>query len=158
MNWRMIAKPLATADMSGIPTISQRFKADSDCLLKACTVGVVFYNDPAFTNLYLEVWSDRSSAPSKLIATSAVVAKANILLVEDHAYKILGLTFSNAFPIKSGAYYHAVLKASAYTGNSGSHIAWRSSYPDPQYQTNVTMNAASADNHPFEITFITSDI
>lgn len=161
MSWRMIGKPFLTAEMTGTPVITERFRLAAlsrDALLKAVQLGVIFYANPAFTSVYVELWSDRGGSPIRKLATSSTsYAKAVCLTTGTSAYRFMGFAFSTAEPLKAGTYYHIVLRASGYTGNSASHIAWRHSYPDPQYQSGVTRNAAKAAKHPFELAFVTVD-
>lgn len=156
----MIGKPLMTADMSGIPTVSQKFNSEalsSDYLLKAVTLGVIFYNDPAFTNVYVELWSDRSGSPQKLISTSDTFSKAECLVVENHAFRTLGFSF-DGIPLRAQTPYHIVLRASGYTGTDASHIAVKLSYPDPQYGSLITKNAAKGAQHPFDFSIVSAAI
>jgi hypothetical protein len=163
MTWNMIGKPFSTADMSAsVPTISQRFRiptTQSPHLLGELVAGIVLFNDPAFTALTMELWSDRNGSPVRLLATSTTsLAKAAVLTTEDHAYKILGFLFDPQPTLNPGTYYHAVIRASGYTGNSSSHIAWRHSYPDPQHADGVTLEAVNAARFPFDLTFLTAEV
>ena len=157
----MIGKPLMTADMSGIPTATQKFNSEAlteDYLLKGITLGVIFYNDPAFTNISVEIWSDRSGSAQKLIATSHTFSKAECLVVEDHAFRTLGFSFDSAIPLRAQTAYHIFLRASGYTGTDSSHIAVKLAYPDPQYGSLITKNAAKGAQHPFDFCITSSDI
>lgn len=161
MGWRVIGKPLLTADMSGIPTITQKFNSESgssDYLLKSVVLGVLFYNDPAFTNIYVEIWSDRSGSAQKLIATSNSIHKSECLVTEIHGYRMIGFSFDSAIPMRAQTPYHVALRASGYTGTNASHIAVRLSYPDPQYGELITQDAASGARHPFDMNIISADM
>ena len=161
MSWRMIGKPLMTSDMSGIPTATQKFNSEalsSDYLLKAVTLGVIFYNDPAFTNISVELWSDRSGSAQKLIATSDTFSKAECLVVQSHAFRTFGFSFSSAIPLRAQTAYHIFLRSSGYTGTDSSHIAVKLSYPDPQYGSLITKNAAKGAQHPFDFSIVSADI
>ena len=159
MSWRMIGKPIATADVTAVPSITQRFQVTSgNSLLRGVSVGVIFYNDPAFTALSLELWSDRASGAGALIATSSnSYTKVQCLEGENSAYKILGFTFQD-LPIKDNSFYRLALRPTVYTGDATAHIAWRLSYPDPQYRTGLTLNAAKGANSPFEFSIISAVI
>lgn len=158
MSWRMLAKPITTAEM-GTADVFQRITMPPaiNRIMKAATVGVVFYNDPAFTNLHVRIYANNAGVPGTLIATSAAWAKADLITL-DHAYKAIGFTFSTPVNLAAGGIYHFVLFATAYTGDATSHIAWRLSYPDPQYRDGLTLDAAHGDNHPYELSIIGSEI
>lgn len=161
MGWRMIGKPIMTSEMSGIPTVTQKFNSMSgtnDYLLKSVICGIIFYNDPAFTDIYLEIWSDRSGAAQKLIATSNSIPKSECLLVEDHAFRQIGFSFDSAIPLRAQTPYHLAIRASGYTGTNASHVAARLSYPDPQYGNIITKDATQAATHPFDFVLVSADM
>ncbi len=153
MSWRMIGKPILTADLPN--AVFQRFRHPTKHVLVAgIQVPILLYNDPVFTNLELRIYSDSASSPKKLIATSTNVwTKAQLLEVQDHAIKFVGFSFDGVF-LNSAEYYHLVLYPNGYTGTNASHIAWKSTYPDPQYRTGLTLQAANGDNHPLEFSII----
>jgi hypothetical protein len=160
MSWRMIGKPLLTADMSGIPTITQKFNSaalTNDYLLKSIGLGIILYNDPVFTNVYAEIWSDRSGAAQKLIATSNSIPKSECLLTDLHGFKMIGFSFDSAIPMRSQTAYHVALRASGYTGTNASHLALRISYPDQQY-TSATPDAVNGAKHHFDMSIISADM
>jgi hypothetical protein len=154
MSWRMIGKPISTAEMAAA-TVYQTLTmpAVGNKLLKAATAGVIFYNDPAFVNLHMRLYTSGGT----LLATSAAWAKADILTL-DHAYKSIGFTFTSPFPLTAGSSYRFALYATGYTGDASTHISWRHAYPDPQYREGLTLEAANGDNHPLELSVIGADI
>jgi hypothetical protein len=161
MGWRMIGKPIYTADNAATkPAISQSIELpaiNASQYLKGVGVGVILFNDPAFTDVRAEIWSDDAGAPGVLIAQSTNVwTKAELLTVDIHGYKLIGFTF-DPFAIKSGNIYRAAIRMTGYTGDAASHIAWRHSYPDPQYQSGLTLDAAHAVKHPLEITIFSAE-
>ncbi len=159
MSWRMIGRPFATADMGGI-TISQRIVTPNRrLLLGGAQVGVVFYGNPAYTNLAIRLHHDSAGSPGALIATSKSYTKAEIQTL-DHAFKRIGFGFATPVPLQLSTPYHFILYATGYTGNSASHIAWRHAYPDPQYVEGLSgiLDAAHADNYPFELTLVGTDL
>lgn len=159
MSWRMIGTPILTADISAPIAVSQRFSCtDGSYLLKGCQVGIILYNDPAFTSLEARIYSDSVSAPKTLIATSTnSYTKAEVLTAQIHGMKNIGFSF-NGIPLVAGDFYHLVLFPNGYTGTDASHIAWRMSYPDPQYRTGITLDAAHGDNHHLEFSLIGEEI
>lgn len=148
MAWRMIGTTIFTADVAGVPSVTQRFRHPTKSIsLRGVQVGVILYNDPAFTALSLRVYSDRAGEPGKLLATSTNSwTKAQCLLLEVNAIKFAGFTFEYLNLI-AGEWYHLALIPTGYTGNDASHVGWRISYPNPQYPTGLTLNAAKAANH-----------
>lgn len=150
MSWRNVVKPLSTADVAG-NLVSQRFRHPTKgMVVDGVVLGLAGYNDPAFGELRVRIYSDRNGAPGKLIATStngrlkaAVHTLANFMK---------WATFSfDEVQLQAGEWYHLVLVPSAYTGVDASFLAWRISYPDPQYplvaEDDGDLNAAGAARH-----------
>lgn len=161
MTWMLLVKRFLTADMSAsIPTIYQSFKISSgnpSAFLAGLQAHVDLYNDPAFTALTMEVWSDKNGAPGRLLATSTTsYAKAALLEVQDYALRQLGFEFPK-IPLKAGMLYHATLRASGYTGTDSTNIGWVSSYPKPQYTTGITQTISKAGNYPLELNVFTAE-
>ncbi len=153
MSWRMIGKPILTADLPN--AVFQRFRHPTkNVMVTGLQVGVILYNDPVFTSLEARIYSDSASTPKKLLATSTNTwAKAELLETEAHGVKFAGFSF-DGITLIAGEYYHLVLYPNGYTGTDASHIAWRMSYPDPQYPTGLTLDAAHGDNHHLEFSII----
>lgn len=153
--WKMIGKPISTAEMAlTVPTISQRWRLPTskpNSLLQGAGVGLIFH-DSLFTNLSLELWSDRSGSPSKLIATSQTTwTKTQVDAQFPLDYKVVFMGFEfTPVPIRKGVYYHLALRATGYTGNDDNHIAWRHQYPDPAYAVSFDEEVVNAAWYPLE--------
>ena len=157
MTWRHLGKPIATAEMN-TAQVYQRVKVPPirNQVLRGATVGLIIYNNPAFTSLHLDLYDDDSGVPGKKIAESAAILKAALHSLP-HAYKVVGFTFADV-AVRGGSYIHFALGAVGYTGDASAHVAWRNAYPDPQFPQGLTLDAAHADNHPLEICLITSEL
>lgn len=153
--WENIGKPIFTADVSGTPTITQRFRHPSkNMVVIGAQIGVILYNDPVFTSLTAKIYADRDGAVGKLLGTSSnSYTQADCLETESHGLKFAGFTFDK-LNLKSSQWYHLALIPTVYTGDASSHIAWRTSYPDPQYPTGLTLNAAKAAKHHLDFGII----
>lgn len=164
MGWKMVIKPYTTAEMTGTPTVSQRFRLSTTApkaFLEGVSVGAVFYNDPTFTAVHAEIWSDRAGSPIRLLATSDnSFTKAEVVKVSSalkiYSYAFMGFSFATPYPLVPGAYYHVVFRASGYTGTTSAFVASRHGYPDPQYLTGVTLTLPKAAKFPFEVGFMTA--
>lgn len=154
MSIRTIGVPILTADMAGVPVKSQRFRHPTNSFTMAgCVWGLIKYNSPTFSNVYLNLYADRGGSVGKLIATSTTSYTSAEIATMAHALKTAGFAFDKRY-LQGSVWYHMVLMIAGYTGNSSSHIAYRHSYPDPQYVTGITTDAAHGDNHPFEMSII----
>lgn len=163
MTWRVIAKPLSTAEMTvaALPTVAQAFTLDSTKphkLLKEVVAGVINHN-PSFTTMVMELWSDNAGAPCQLIATSTnSKARVNLLPTADNFGLSFAYFYFNKIHLRAGVTYWLALKATGYTYSASNHIAWRHAYPDPQYRTGLTLNAAKGAKTPLEFSVITADL
>lgn len=167
MGWRSLYFPITTADnAAAVPTISQKFRiqVSQDSLngkiLAGLAAGIFYYGNPAFTAITMEIWTDKGGTPGRLLATSTTsYAKSQLLTLggaNNSGYSILGFAFPR-IPLRAGMFYHAVIRLSGYTGNDGSHVGWRQSWPDPQYRTGITIEGKEAGYFPFELSVSTVD-
>jgi hypothetical protein len=157
MSLRVLGKPIATAEMSTAQVYERvKIPALTNMLIRGVNIGLVVYNNPAFTSLHLDLYDDDSGVPGKKIAQSNSFSKAQIHSLP-HAYKVVGFTFMDV-AVRGGTYVHFALGAVGYVGDDTSHLAWRNSYPDPQFITGVALDAAHADNHPLEIALVGAEI
>lgn len=157
MTWKMLGKPIATADIN-TSSIAQKvtIPTGDNLALRGANVGIIVYNSPTLTSLSLNIYADDSGFPGQLIATSNSYTKAELTTLS-HAFKVVGFTFAD-IPLRSGCSYFFALSGTGYTGDSTAHIAWRNSYPDPQFDSGITTDAAHADNHPLEICLVASKL
>jgi len=158
MGWRMIYKPIFTADnAAAVPTIAQKFRiqvGEDSKILAGLAAGIIFYGNPAFDLVKMEVWTDKGGSPGRLLATSITeYRKADLLTLGgagNSGYSQLGFAFPR-IPLKAGMYYHAVVRFTGYSGVEGSNAGWRQSYPDPQYRTGLRIESVDAGKFPFEL-------
>lgn len=158
--WKHLVKPYDTSDMSAtVPTVFQRLKISSglsNYLLHGIQAGIVHVGDPAFTAIVAELWSDDGDGPGKLIAQSTTSwTKAQVLTLP-HGMKTVGFAF-NKPGLRAGLHYNLALRASGYTGSDSSYLAWRISYPDPQYSTGVTLQVVKGLFMPYDVILIGSE-
>lgn len=158
MSWDHIAKYYSTAEMIGTPTQYQKFKitSDSSQILKGAVVVLFFYNLPVFDEVYLELWSDDNGSISRKIAESDSYTDAECN-TSNFAHRTMGFTFPG-IALNPDTYYYLTVRADAYTGDETSHIAWRQSWPDPQYPTGITLTLEYGLKFPFDLSLITADL
>ena len=163
MTWRMICKPLETAEtaVGDVPTVAQGFTLSSTAghkILRKVVIGI-FAHNPTFTTVVMELWSDNGGSPGKLIATSTnSKARANLLPTADN-FGICFAFFNFAdIPLRAGVKYWLAVKATGYTYSASAHIAWRHTWPDPQYQTGLTLTTVKGAKLPLEATLIMADL
>lgn len=138
LEWEMVGKKITTADnAAAVPVVYQQFNLPATkrhSLLHGVGLWIVIH-DAAFTALSVELWSDRSGAPGKLIATSTTSwTKVAIDALYPLDYKALFLGFGfTPVPIRKSVDYHFALRATGYTGNDANHVAWLHAYPEAPY-------------------------
>jgi hypothetical protein len=157
MGWQVYGEPLLTADFSG-PVTSKCQKIilpDSPCLLAAIKAWIIVYNDPTFTDLCLKLYSNRNGNPDRLLYTSASVLKSDIL-TDLNAVKEVPFLFNDPDGIYLGANdtLWASVSGTGYTGDASSHLAWKKSYPDPVYLTNLTLQFENLHVAPLALVLV----
>lgn len=155
MAWTVWGDPITTAALTA--GVSQKVKFNTNLVLKACRIWLIFYNNPALTSLTMKIYSDDGGSPKKLLHTSTnSPTKAQIITLENGVKE---LYFDFNYPVfDADDHYHFVLFGSGYTGTDSSHIAWRQAWPDPVYDTNWTPTWVNINQSPYSIYFIGSDL
>lgn len=154
----IVGKPLSTADLSAsVPTVSQKVtipSANDDVILKGVGIGLIFFANPVFTSIGMEIWSDRNGSPGKLIASSNhTYSRAEIQAAvdsENYGFVHAGFEFDE-IPLRRGIPYHVAIRAVGYTGDSSTFLGWRNTHPDPQYTTGLTITVIKGGIAPLEV-------
>lgn len=112
---------------------------------------VLFIDDPTFTNLSMEIYSNRtdsgSDAPGKLLHTSTDQRTKSEIFTDNSANKEIYFTFNNV-NLRGGDTYNFVLTGTGYSPTSSSFIAWRLAWPDPVYTENYTPTVENLNRAP----------
>lgn len=149
MTWSLYGERLETADMSGSPRVYQPISFDQKRNVKAFKTWIVYFNTPAFTALYLDVYSNRSELPGSLLFRSSKSWTTADVSSDSYAAKELWFDFDNPISFKKEDTYHLALYASDYTGNSNTHIAWIRGIPDPNNTIDISINTKNISRTPF---------
>ena len=153
--WKMFGEWMATADF-GNKRVYQKFIPTNNIQIKGVRTYVIFYNTPTLTSFNMKLYANVSGAPGGLIATSTNAPTKASIITLSHGVKEIYFDFNN-IPLVGGETYHFCLDGTGYTGTTSSHVAWKHSFPDPAYQTNVDMSREGAYVSPFDITIIGSE-
>lgn len=148
-----------TADLSPNLRVYQPVIFSKSRVLLACRTRFIYYNNPAFTNITLKMYSNNpaTDTPDVLIHSSTTTwTKAQKLTLTNGVNETY-FEWSQV-NVRAGETYHFIPVATGYTGTNSSHIAWRKAWPDPQYRTNVDLVSGGLGISPFEIYFITAPL
>lgn len=150
------ADPFETTDL----TSNARFQSvtfGQDIILRAIRTWIVVYNDPAFTDLNMKIYSNEiiggNNTPKKLLATSTnVQLKADVHTLENGLKEIW---FEFDYPVFNGAdKYNIVINGTGYTYDVNSHLAWMKGFPNPVYSGGYTPAIETLPYAPYELYFI----
>lgn len=151
MAWTVYGTPLMTADATAATYYQRIVPTDFDVILTAVRTYIVVLNNPTYTSLNMKLYSNASGVPRSIIATSTnSQLKADISTL-DNAIKEIYFEFDSVV-LKKNTVYHLVLNAAGYTGDDSSHVAWKQSFPDPAYQSNVDMSFEGLVVSPYDVT------
>lgn len=154
MTRRFLARPIFTADNTDPPAVTQGFSVSQNFLLRAVRLTVIQFNAPAYTGIIAKLYADRADAPTKEVAQSTnTVLPSTVAPVEDHAFREVFFEFNDVV-LKSGVDYRIGLVFQGYTGDSTSHMAWASSWPDPIYELPFAALQTNAAKYPKQISLI----
>lgn len=154
--WRMYGDNYSTAAASDA-SIYQKFIPTNNTVLVAIRAKIIQNNNPSWTSASMKIYSYVGGAPRALIATSTnSVTKASISALNSFMAEV-PFYFSNLI-LKGSESYAAVINFSGYTGSDSSHLAWKRSFPDPVYRTNVTTTFEGLLTTPFDMICIGDDL
>lgn len=152
--WRTFGQQVFTADV-GSQSVYQRFQVPKKYLLLSVKTWMIFYNNPTFSGLWIELWSDLGGKPGQLLKSSKVRLKSELLT---KANGFLEIPFDFSAPLgvtlQASDWYHLVINASGYTGDASSHISWMKAFPDPIYDTGYTPTFENLSIAPYQLSMI----
>lgn len=147
MTWKVYGRSWDPGELSDT-SVYQTFTPGSNIILKAIRTWVICYNDPTFTSLTMKLYS---RGPGVLIASSTTTfTKAQILETYGNGVKGLYFNFSHV-PLVDSDSYDIVMSAVGYSPTSSAYLAWMQAYPDPVYQTGLTINRDMINRMPYFI-------
>jgi hypothetical protein len=157
MGWKVWGEPFETNDLTSTLRVFQLVKPNKNLILRAIRCWYIFYGDPVFTNLFAEIFSIENNEPKKKLFTSSNLITNSEIISLENGVKEIYFTF-NDVNLKSNTQYAFLTRGNGYTGSSSSHIAWKTSFPDPVYTTNLTLSYENLLRYPYTITFFGSEI
>lgn len=156
MGWRVWGDSYSTAALTD-KSMYQQVTFQNNYIIRGVRTWLVVYNDPAFTSINMKVYSNEGGLPRKLLYTSSnVLLKADVHTLANGVKEVY-FDFDNA-SFRSGDSYHFVINAVGYTGSDTSHLAWMKAFPDPVYQTGLTISFSGLLTFPYQIYFIGSEL
>jgi hypothetical protein len=158
MGWRVFGERLATADLSPNFRVFQPVVFNKRVILRACRTWFINYNDAAFTNITMKIYSNSpSDAPDVLIHSSTTtLTKAQIFTLANGVREVY-FEFNNPV-FTSTDTFHFVPVATGYTGTDSTHLAWKRGWPDPVYRTGISFTYPKLGTAPYDLYFIGSEL
>ena len=131
-----------------------RFKLNSKVVIKYIRTWVIVNNDAPFTNITGKIYYDKpDETKGDLIqASSTTFTKAQVLSL-DNGVRELYFQF-NDLALDGDNYYHFALMGTSSGFSDSSHIAWKTSYPDPVYEGGVSVTFSNLPKFPYTFVVI----
>ncbi len=150
MAWSVYANSYDTDADFANATKTVRFKLNQNSIIKYIRTWIVVYNDAPFTNITGKIYYDDSSTETKgdlIEASSTTFTKAQVLSL-DNGVRELYFQF-NDLALDGDNYYHFALSGTSSGFSESTHIAWRTSYPDPIYADGISVAFANLPKFPY---------
>jgi hypothetical protein len=136
---------------------SVRFKLNSNKVIKHIRTWVVVLNDASFTNITAGIYYDKADeTKGDLVAASTTTHLKAAVVTSNNGVRSLYFTFDEV-ALNGDAYYHFALHGTSSGFSPTSHIAWKTSYPDPVYEGGVTITFANLPKFPYTFLAIGDD-
>lgn len=157
MSWLVYADSYDNdADFSGA-TKSVRFNLTNNTVVKYIRTSVILYNDPGLTNITASIYYDKTdeSKGDKIASSLTTHTKAEIITSLNG---VVDLYFEfNEISLHNSGYYHFALHGVSSGFTDSSHLAWKTSYPDPVYDGGVSVVFSNLPKFPYTFVLIGDD-
>lgn len=159
MTWKVSANLIEQNEADGTDlTYSQRFKVNSNSVVRAIRTWVVLYNNPTFTNMRMRLYENRNGVAGKVLATSTnSFVTADLLSTEVHGLKGIYFTFADV-PLLGTEWYHAQILLDGYTFSDSSLVGWVKGFPDPEYREGLALTYEERLVSPYRFAVIGADL
>lgn len=146
------ADPLTDADLTTATGKSIRFTPGKNIVMEGCFTFLVMNNVGTFTNLAINLYSDRDGSPGTLIQQSSRKwNRSDLVTTYNNGLKYVGFDMGTKISLNKDTYYHLVLSASSYTFSESAHLAWEKAWPDPIYGQPASWNDLDNNSYKFGI-------
>lgn len=153
MAWEVWGEVYAAGDESST-NIYQPVIFNDDLIIKGCRTWIILTDGITFDSMQMHIYSEKATGgPGEKIHTSTNSWSSSDILTEDNGVKEVWFEFSD-IPVKGTITYNFVINFSNYSPTSDAVVAWRRAYPDPVYQTNLTIDTTLLNTAPHTIYFI----
>jgi hypothetical protein len=151
MSWEIYGNSYDTdAEFSGASK-TIRFKPDNGTIVTYFRTWIIGFNDPVFTNITAKIYSDvNGEKGSKLHDSITTHLKASIA-TQDNFVKEIYFEFDN-IALDSSNWYHIALSGTSTGFSASSHLAWRTSFPYPVYDSGLS--SANVAEYPYTLSAI----
>lgn len=157
MGWKVYGETLLTADLTSNLRVFQTVKLTKNVVLRAVRAWFILFNDPALTSMTFDIYSadiENGNAPKKLLHSSTnSITKAQFLDSDTNGVREAFWQF-NDVTLNKDDFYNFVPRGTGYTGTTGSHIAWKHSWPDSPYRTGLDLDYEELHVSPYNLVFI----
>lgn len=137
-------------------SVFTKFKFKSNLILKGIVTNIIVFNDPTFTSLSLNIYSDRGGLPDVLLATSTNSQTKEAVHTLANANKALFFQFAEQ-AFAGEVFYHLVMSAVGYSPTAAKYLAREVQTTDPIYVGGDTDPIKYAIN-PHKFSVISSDV
>lgn len=165
MAWTVWADDWETGELANTNKF-QTVRVNTDITLRAVRTWVVIINDPVFTDLSMDIYSNEErsgdNTPVQLLHSSTspstgladVRTKSEIHTLE-HGVKEIYFEF-NDVPLQGDTWYNFVMQGTGYVPTASSYLAWMKAFPDPVYSNNFTPALETLPFAPYQMYLIGS--
>lgn len=152
MGWTVYGDEWLSGDLAN-QDIYCPIKFNSNVVFRAFRTWIIVNNDPTFTNLTAQLWSDETGPKTKIADSTTTHTKAEIITA-DNGVKEVYFEFDD-ITCEGDTTYNLVLNGAGYVYASGSHLAWRKAFVDPVHSvTGVGVGIETLRAMPYMVTLI----
>lgn len=153
MAWTVFGDDWETGQLANTDKF-QTIKFNSNLILRAIRTWIIVINDPVFTNLHMEIYSNEvigaDNTVKKYLHTSTDVRTKAEIHTLPHAVKEIYFTF-NDISVQANTFYNLVINGTGYVPTPSSYLAWMKGFPDPVYNNDFVPALETLPVAPYQL-------
>lgn len=153
MGWRVWGQSYDSDSDFANGIYSVRFTPNSNIILRIARTWVIFCNNPGLTTLTSKIYIDDDNAVGDLLHSSTTTWTKSQIISESNGAREIYFNFDD-IPLHASEHYHLKLMGTSSGFSESSHLAWKSSYPDPVYSGGFAGSASKLPQYPFDLSLI----
>lgn len=153
MSWKVYGDSYNTDTSFNDGTKTVRFKLNKNAIIKYIRTWIILFNNPNVINMTASIYYDQNNEKGELFCDSLTTHKKTDLITLENGIKSIYFEFDeNSF--NKDMWYHFAIHGNSVGFSNDSHVAMKTSYPDPVYKEGLAIIFSNLPKFPYEFVVI----